>query len=665
MRWTTIGVAALGAAVLAWINGPLFEKGNYADTSLAVEIGYAGSAVLIVAPLFITVVGGTLAAFRALWLSTRRAELAAQIALGRPRSSLVGGHVRAGLRDGLIAAGGGTLFAGLVHQIITGIDGVQLVPSTLLNYCFLVLWLTLSFVVAYWVAAAWATRGSVREVASGHRADARATFPARGQRRLGRRGWLWIAGAVVVGASLAVSVGPWQISSSDDAGSVQSAVTFVAGVIVTLVVYLAIPGLLAWGGATVAIWLSRVLARTCARPATPGSVRSLAADGLARPAPLRTAAAAAVVAVMGVATVWTTMIYAQVDTASTAQDLLPHASVSTTPLYASDDSLVLFESGWAEPLPRDLVDGLHADPALIVVEAGVLVTDLRTVYWQGHHVDAESVRDLLIAVDPHDVDAVIPSAWKRLYLTGDIQWQDGLLGRAAGSMDGNYDVAVDGIDTEMTGLHISAPWAGISRDWAEETWGTVPTAAVLLYPAGELPVSQALEAHDVTGLSVMNSDASFGWETSVSSAAVAAVTAPFLVVAVAIVIALAWSSQRLRARDQATLLALGATPGVLRGAASLESGVLTAVAGAVGLLGGGLVGPVLSTLTQAPVSQAGLDVLLWNMGQDFAAAPWGVLGALVVVGAVIAAVGAALVRVRLDRFTPSQQLTEAERTGIA
>lgn len=665
MRWTTIGIAALGAAVLAWINGPLFDVGTHGGSTLSLEIGFAWSAATVIAPMFIVVVGSVLGMFRALWLSTRRAELAAQIALGRPRRSLVGGHVRAGLRDGLIAAGGGTLVAGLVHQAITGIDRVSLMPSAFLNYCSVVLWLTASFVLAYWVAALWATRGSVREVASGHRADARAESSVRGKHRLGRLGWVWTVSSLVVVASVVVSLGPWQMEPIDGTSGLQSMVAFVAATIVALVIYLAVPGLLAVAGAKVAGWLSRVVGRALARSTVPGSVRSLAADGLARPAPLRTAAAAAVIAVMGVATVWSTLVYAQVDTSSTAQNMLPKGAVSTIDVRASDDTLKQLSSGWAEPLPRELVDRFHADPALIVVEAGVLVSDLRTVYWQGHHVGAESVRDLLLAVHPQDLDAVSPSAWKRLYLVDGVQWQDGLLGRAGGSMDGSDDVIVDGERTSMTGLPIASPWAGISRTWAEGIWEPIPTSAVLLYPAGEVRVTEALEEYDLTGLSVVNSDATFGWPASVSDAMVAVFTAPFLAVAVAIVIVLAWSGQRLRARDQATLLALGATPSALRGAAALEAGVLTTIAGAVGLAGGALIGPLLSTLNQAPVSQAGLDLLLWNMGQDFAALPWGVLSALVVVATVVAAAGALLVRVRLDRLTPAQQLTEAQKAGIS
>lgn len=62
---------------------------------------------------------------------------------------------------------------------------------------------------------------------------------------------------------------------------------------------------------------------------------------------------------------------------------------------------------------------------------------------------------------------------------------------------------------------------------------------------------------------------------------------------------------------------------------------------------------------------ASADLILWNTGQNIALIPWVTVAGLALGAAVIAAAGAALVRVRLDRFSPAQQLTDAQKVGIA
>lgn len=136
MRWTTIGLVSLLVGFIAWMSGPLFDLKPFPPpdgTPMYNPVWYDLMIFAIYAPFLITVLGATLAVFRALWLSTRRAELASLIALGRTRRALVGDHVRAGMLDGAIASTG-VLVAGVARQVATGVSGVEFVPFTATTY---------------------------------------------------------------------------------------------------------------------------------------------------------------------------------------------------------------------------------------------------------------------------------------------------------------------------------------------------------------------------------------------------------------------------------------------------------------------------------------------------------------------------------------------------
>ena len=670
MRWITIGLVGALAGLIAWQSGALFEPqfdSGMHGTDAFTSVWYDMMIFAIFAPLLIAVMSGTLAVFRALWLSTRRAELASLIALGRTRRSLIGDHVRAGLFDGLIASAG-IVVVGAIRQAVTGLSNAKFVPFVAANYGVIFGVVLASFVLAYWIAAAWATRGSVRDVAAGHRADARAGSTKRGKRRLGRRVWLWVAIAALLAGATAVTLSSWGGSTDGGSTTVTNVVGVIAGVIFTVAAYLGVPGLLAFVGAKIAVRFARTVSRWIAAPAHPGSARSLAEDGLSQPTGLRTAAATAVVAVMGVAVATTATTFASYDEQSVAGRLVPAAYISTVELEGFDESREGTESGWSPPLPQDLVDELHADPALMVIEAGVLVTDTRDVS-EPRAVEPYTGRDRLLAVNPTALDTVVPDAWKRLYLVDGTQWQNGSLGVSYQFSDRNVPISVNGESTEVVSTHGNAPWVGVSRTWAEGVWGPVPTSAVLLYPAEDESTERGsmvftLHDHDLRGYEVTQGPP-FGWRGPTSSNTMAAVTAPFLAIAVGLVIALAWSGQRLRARDHATLLALGATPAALRWATALESGILTLAAATVGVAGGALIGPVWAASNSVPWGVASTDLVLWNIGQNLAIVPWTVAIGLALGAAGIAAAGAALIRVRLDRLSPAQQLTEAQKAGVS
>ena len=660
MRWTTIGLVGLLVGFIAWMSGPLFDLKPFPPpdgTPMYNPVWYDLMIFAIYAPFLIAVIGATLAVFRALWLSTRRAELASLIALGRTRRALVGDSLRAGLLDGAIASTG-VLVAGVARQVVTGVSGVEFVPFTTTTYAVLIVIVVTSFVLAYWIAAAWATRGSVREVASGHRDDARARSGPSGKSRSLKRVTRWIAGVLVLAGVVYVVGG-----MLGDGFTSPNAAMAVASLFLIAGGFLVLPLVLAWAGAKLAVWCAVRASRIMAKNAVPGSARSLARDGLARPTPLRMAATAAVVLVMGTAVAVTATTFAGSDTSETSGGLVPPMYVSTVGLQDGPELQRGRQAGWVEALPHDLIDGLSADPALIVVEAGVLITDEDP---SADHGEQHNVwpRGMYVAVDPHALDAVVPDAWKRLYIVDGVVDPWGQLGWSDNLDESSPHLIVNGERTNVTWARDHAPWSGMSLTWAEEVWGPAPTSTALLYPAGDKPVESALLGHDLDG-AIVGSNSTFGWYGDREGATVAAYTAPFLGIAVVLMIVLAWSGQRLRARDNATLLALGANPAALRGAAALESGILTLAAATVGILGGVLIGPLWAAGSTAPVGAASADLILWNTGQNIALIPWAAIGGLALGAAVIAAAGAALVRVRLDRLSPAQQLTDAHKAGSA
>ncbi|MFN3865462.1 MAG: ABC transporter permease [Demequina sp.] len=653
----------LAVAAITCVSEPLFDNWRTGAVQDAIPVDWI--TLLFYTPFLMVVVGGTVLAFRAMWLSTRRAELAARLALGGTRNSLIARDVRDGARDGVLAGLGGLLLGGSLRQARTGFLDLTFVPNSLWSYLVLLALSVTAFALAYWIAAAWITRGSVQAVASGQAADAPIAAPSTRTGRAARRVVLFSTLALGGVALLLLIWGPSVLSASETDGGVKVVIAAIAGAVINIGVVIALPGLVVYACARTAVRSTSAFGRVTAHGAFPGSARSLAADAVARSTPMRTGAVAAVIAVMGVA-VAGSALYFDIETANDiGDDLAPHAAISTVDLVRSE-SAPSGAAGWAEPLPPALLSELHADPSLLVIDAGVLTSEPREREEWGDDglpfIDTSS--DLLIAVDPATLDAVVPDAGKALYLTAGTVWVNSSLGFIPSYGPGGVFIEWEGVGAHTEEVNRSVPWSGISRPWAESLWGAAPTAAVLLYPAGDITVDQALAAHDLDGLEVEQMGATFEWEDSATSGVVAAVTAPFLALAVAIVIALAWSSQRLRARDHATILALGATPSALRGAAAMESFLVTAVAGAVGCIGGAVIGPILAAVaSSAPISTVSPGLVLWNMGRTLTVTPWGVLIALVLGAAVIAAAGAAVIRVRLDRMSPAQQLTEAQKAG--
>lgn len=663
MRWVPIGLIGAGAMVAGWVSGPLFQDWTSpSDYGFGFWMPWGWIAILFYAPFFLALLGGTVLAFRALWLATRRADLAARIAMGSTRSSLVTGQVREGLRDGVIAGGGGIAVGALARQLVTGFSDVEFVSNTLWDYLAVVILVVVCFTLAYWIAAVWATRGSVRAVASGATAGARANPTAERPRRSRRRRLGWLI-AVVLALLLAIAL-PSLMGADETTTGPMMIVAMAAGVVSLTVLYVVIPGVFIYGGAKAALPVSRLVARGLAWRAAPGSGRSLAADALGVRTHLRTGALAAIIAVMGVAGVGTAIYASNQARPNMASSVVPEATLASVRLMTGEEPLA-GPSGWIDALDADTVAALHADPDLMVIDAGVLLTDRRDVAdepWEGEFVQD---RDLLLAVDAGALASVNPDAARVLYLTDSVEWTYGILGTTGRFDSGDLFVEVNGVRENTADLSGVAPWAGIEREWAERVWGPAPTAALLIYPATDVPVADALQGHDLSGLALERPHSDPYWSPPMRPGVIAGATAPFLLVAVGIVIAMAAASQRLRARDQATLQALGATRGALRRVALIEASVPTLIAALGGALAGGALGAVMTEIGVAPLGTAPWSMVAANVRWTLGLVPWHVLIALALGGAVVAGIGAAMLRVRLDRLTPAQQLAEAQKAGIS
>ncbi|MFV0285152.1 MAG: hypothetical protein ACK5IM_02035 [Demequina sp.] len=86
------------------------------------------------------------------------------------------------------------------------------------------------------------------------------------------------------------------------------------------------------------------------------------------------------------------------------------------------------------------------------------------------------------------------------------------------------------------------------------------------------------------------------------------------------------------------------------------------IAGAAGVVGGAAVGVLLDAFFGTAPHGAG--EVLAAVGLTLSVVPWGMLAALVVGAAALAAIGASIIRIRLDRLSPAAQLVEAQKAGL-
>lgn len=623
-----------------------------------VDVGMGFFALFLTVPFLLTVIGGAVAAFRGIWLSTQRAELSSRLAMGATRRSLLASEALMGLRDGAIAGAVGLALGAGIRQGITGLEGSHINLGALADWCAIMLLSLACGTVGYWLAATWLTRGSIREVSAGVTQVA----PSGGKQQVRRkRRWaMWTAVGLAVASVICTAV----VDGEDLSGFGAVAL----GLVVALGVYLALPALLLYCGAVAGAHVIAWAATLLRRGTHGASARAIASDGLLRHTTMRAGALLAVAAIMAVSTVFATMMNTSEARSALNSAAYPHGTVSTVPLaHINDDPPG--DPGWQEPLPADLVDALEADERLVVVPAGVLVTDSRTFAseWMG---DGSMVTtfDVLIAPGRDDLRLAAPDAVAALYFAPGVEWGgDGRLGAIQESPPGSHPfVEVNGTQAEVTFPGQTTPFAGVDRGWAEEQFGPAPTAAVLLYPADEgVSVAEAMRDLDTAALFTTGRNTMPVSTEGVEPAQLASITAPFLAIAVCVVVALAWATQRTRAKDHATLIALGAQASALRGAASLEAGITTAAAAIGGLGAGAVMAVILDLLFTSPTGLTLTPLFLWNAGFTLTQVPWLTMAAISLGAVALAMLGALLIRTRMDRLSPSQQLVEAQKVGVA
>ncbi|WP_062290869.1 FtsX-like permease family protein [Demequina phytophila] len=611
-----IAVAGVTLGLLAppvW--QPLLGDGAFIPMATAVTV-----------PLLIALIATVTGTLRAGFLATRRAELASRRALGQARGALIAAAAGRGALAGAVWGLGSLLAGSVTRQLITGFGagGPDWYALQVLAWFWVALAAGAS--LGWAVAARWATRPSRGDDA-----------PVASRRRL-RWSWVAVALAVLPLASLALGWPAYPYTPVETA----------VGIVLAIGTYLAIPALLVTWGAALGVRIVARVAGWLGRGASPAHARALAADALTRPAPLRAAAVGAIGLVVAVATGASVMVNGLAERNAIAEALVPDAVVATVPTLVIDPEVApgAAEAGWAPALDPRIVASLEADPRLTVVRAAALSTDGTTV--PGAEIDEFIPADTLLAVELAALDGVDPVGLRPTFLDA---------GVAIGY--GPAVMRVGDVTAAVASPSQPAPFAGVELGWAEETFGPAETSAVLVYGHD---VEAVLAEHDLGDamVSERNGD-NWGGTTRIDARGLLTVAGPFLLGAVAIVVVLAGATQRLRWREHATLVALGALRGTMRGAAALEAAVVTGVGAALGLVAGAVIGLGLSAAGGA----GGFAIRAWNVGFDVAQAPWAALVALAVVTTGLAAGLAALVRVRADRSSPAEQLREAEKEGVA
>ena len=646
-----VGLTTLGLTLTA---RPLFGYQTYGDSERIAYALHNALFLLIFSPVLIAIGAVVIGAFRALAAAPHRQEFQALLALGASRRSLELRQLRSGAMHGVIFTTGATVL-GVARQVAEGGLGDFSSPAA---------WALLTtagigvvtMMVAYGVVGRWVTGGAERSArhvpTASDEADSDSPNPTK--KRARRLRWPWIAVAVIVASPLVNRL--WEGSGyhyveGGDRPWWASLLGTAAGVL-SLATWLAVATLMMLVGARAARILARLSGRALAAGTHGSGMRAIAADGLLRQTPVRTIAMVAIGTIFAGSTAIAMGLNGTAARVEVANELTPEAIVATftmdPPSFAPRSiatSLAGSITGAPAALPDSLVTAMQADSRLIVVPAGAIVADPGTASGDSREPLA------LMAPSASEFDAVSPGAARYLYFASGFSW-----GYAT-------SITVDGHKLTMHDPFVPAPVTGAPREWVESQVGPLPTSALLLYPAGDTSVADVLADYDLTGLEVTEGAPS-GWHSGgVNTATLAGIVAPLLLLAIGLIIALAFTVQRLRAGDYATMSALGATRAALRGATAVEAAVTTFIGAVVGMVFGMAYGAYF-TLQTAHLGITQLSaVAWWNIGFDIVHAPWLTLWALTLAATGLAAAGSLLARARTDASSPSEQLREAIKEG--
>lgn len=627
-------------AVMAGLMGLIAGHPTWSVWSMALMFPVAG---------LVTAVAGVT---HATTLATRRGELEARLAMGESRRGVLWRHVGMGALAG-VTWGLPALLLGTVAGALLGYSWWPPAYGWLATIAgiFAVILVT-GGAVGWGCAAAWALRSPARDIADSDRTAAAAAAPARAMGT--RRVWAWIAGGLVAFGTLGL-LGAVPLSSAS--GPFGTALTLVA----LAGVYIAAPALLVWAGTALGTRIVRRLGTALSAGSPAASARGLAGGALARRMPLRGAAIGAIGLVLALASGISVAYNGNEARNLTARALVPDAIVSTVHVDLGEPTTPP-TVGWAPALPADVVSELASDDRLMVVPAAVLGTEQTSAPGdQAYEPGGVDQGMTFIALDPRGLDGLRPHGLRPLYVGGDT---------VAAFVDA---MRVGIVEAPVSHATVAHPFTAVDRAWAEAQFGAGEEAALLVYLEDSVPrdgspaassgasVGEILAEHSLAGIQVtFGNPAVWAPSTSIDGARIWLIAGPFLLGALALVVAVSASSQRLRAREHATMAALGAHAGTMRRAAAWEAAVVTGVGAALGLAAGALLGPLVSQLNGA----GDLAMRWWNVGFDLAQAPWGALIGLAAVAVAAAACAASLLRIRVDRSTPAEQLREAQKEGV-
>jgi hypothetical protein len=649
LQWVGPGLVGLLTVGAAFAQEPLFTRWT-ADGSEGFSPilpgFYAFWIMLFYSPFLIGLLASLIGAFRALAASSHRQEFHALMALGAPRRPLVRRQARLGLVHGALAALGGTVLGAGIAQARSGLGGEfnSMTAWTLLTTVGLSIAAT---TLAYWVVGSWVTgrTGTARPArdaigATGVALATASTTASRSRRK--RR-------IVIVALSAFVVVSTLVTSTLAPSSSAPSALVTAWAIAYALVVSFGLPVLVVWAGAKAAAWLSRLAGSALMHG---GNAARIAGDGLTRPTPARAVAIGAVGLVLGGTLMIGIMFNAQGARNDAVAALTPSFIVSTAELANRDlvADQATAATGWErQGLDPELLAALRADDRFIVVPAAMLTARVASVD-QAVVVNPDTTTYL--AIDPAELDRVSDGSSRALYFRG---------AAAMGGGPNSSRLTVDGTSAEVTAPHVGGPFTALPRDWAELTFGSGVTSAVLLYdgPAGD--AQAAIADYDVTGLHVRDlggpgTDSGSG---ALSRAGVLAVSGALLILAVGLVVALSLSVQKMRGHDYATMSALGASRNALRWGTAIESAVVTASGAVMGVALGGAWGLWLGVSADG----ASWHPVWTGITFDVDQAPWGSVTFLALASIAVAAIASVIARARLERLTPTEQLREAIKEG--
>lgn len=607
------------------------------------ESSLLGLMVLFYWPVLVALLTAVAATFRATVMATRRGDMRARMSLGDSRGHIIRAEARRGARAGLAWGGSGLVGGALIRQALAGVGTYGLDTMAIQAHLAILAAAVASASLAWATAAGWATRETMLATRSA---------PRSSRQRWSRSRTAYAGLGVLAVWSVAASAGLVTLETSGPGVVILSIVTQMG-------LWIALPALLIAAGARMGSTVVRGLASVMRRGANAGSTRALAADGLRREAPLRTAAIASIGAVIALSVAVSGLLNGLEARNEAAAILEPDAMISTVELGWLGDTRGVTSggAGWAPAgVPPQVVEELDADPRLTVVPAAVLVTDPEPgALWAGW-----GDRRTYLPVDPRALDSIAPHGLRPLYFDG-----------ATALGTGASTISMRGVSADVESPSVAAPFATIPRDWAHDTFGAASDAALLVYlteaprgrgaPSTADEVRTVLSDHDLGALWVRVPASDWGTPGATADARVlVGYAGPFVLVAIAMVVSVSAATQRLRGREHATMLALGASPRALRHASALEAGTVTAVAGTLGVAFGAAMTATMSVLN----GTGSWSIVMWNVGFDLSLVPWATIIGMVLGATALAAAFAALVRVRVDRTSPTEQLREAEKEGV-